>query len=60
VAGAGAVPVDENFTWIAENFLWQLGPLGGKVDIRYAHRPRFWPNPRAREMVSSRPLCLEV
>src|SRR5216684_412097 len=53
-------PGDKNFTWVAEKFLWRLAQLGGMVDIRYAPRPRFWPNPRARKMVTSRPLCLEV
>src|SRR5260370_15707727 len=43
-----------------KSFLWRLAQLGGMVDIRYALRPRFWPNPRARKMVTSRPLCLEV
>src|SRR5579864_4364089 len=41
--------VDKNFTWAAEKKLWRLGRLGGMVDIRYAFRPRSWPNPRARE-----------
>src|SRR6266478_7841506 len=36
-------PSDENFTWVAEKFLWRLARLGGMVDFRYASRPRSWP-----------------
>jgi len=36
-------PNDENFTWVAEKFLWRVARLGGMVYFRYASRPRSWP-----------------